>query len=72
MMRMNSMRSSLVSMTGKRSEKPTMAFSGVRISWVMLARKALFMRPESSARLVSRFSRSWASMRNVMFLAMPK
>ena len=33
----------------RRLEKPTMAFSGVRISWLMLARKADFMRLASSA-----------------------
>ena len=58
MMRMNSRRSSGASMICSRSLKPTMAFSGVRISWVMLARKTLFSLPDSSARRLSSFSRS--------------
>ena len=34
---------------GRRREKPTMALSGVRISWLMLARKAILRRSDSSA-----------------------
>ena len=37
----------------RTSEKPTMALMGVRISWVMLARKRLFICPDSLARWVS-------------------
>ena len=40
------------------SENPTMALIGVRISWVMLARKRLFICPDSLARWVSLRSRS--------------
>ena len=49
-----------------------MALSGVRISWVMLARKALLSRPESSARAVSMRSCFWVSMKFVMLRDSPK
>ena len=72
MMRMNSCFSALSLTIGNRSEKPTMAFSGVRISCVILARKAALRRPESSARAVSARSFSCASMRLVMLRESPK
>jgi hypothetical protein len=36
-----------------RSEKPRMAFMGVRISWLMLARNSLFARLAASAELMA-------------------
>lgn len=44
-----SFRSSSSSAMVSRLEKPTIAFSGVRISWLILARKADFKRSDSSA-----------------------
>ena len=72
MMRVNSIFSSLSSMACSRSQKPTMAFSGVRISWVMLARNTLFCRPDSLALRVSSFSLSCLSMNRVMSRMSPK
>ena len=72
MIRMNCMRSSSVSTTGSRSENPTMALSGVRISCDMLSRKALFCIPEFSARAISMRSCSCAFMRLVILREMPK
>ena len=46
MTRMISCFSSGVLSIGSTSEKPTMAFSGVRISWVMLAMNVLFIIPD--------------------------
>ena len=49
------------------SEKPTMAFNGVRISWLMLARKADLRRSESSAFSFSSFN-SWAIFSHLVLL----
>ena len=49
------------SVEARMPENPTMALSGVRISWLMLARNAVFRRFDSSAR--SRAERSSCSMR---------
>ena len=43
------MRSSAESVSAMTREKPSMALRGVRISWLMLARKSDFMRLASSA-----------------------
>ncbi len=43
--------------------RPRMAFMGVRISWLMLARKALLARPAASAWVLARVSSAvrWAT-----------
>ena len=51
MMSMNCCFSSSVSTSPMSLAKPTMALSGVRISWLMLARKADLRRSDSSARI---------------------
>ena len=72
MMCINSVRSSVVDAMWSRSENPTMAFSGVRISWVMLARKVAFRVPDCWARAVSRRNSSWERIRLVTSRQMPK
>ena len=47
-------------------EKPMIAFSGVRISWLILARKADFSRLDSSARSLAESSSSSIFFRSVM------
>ena len=63
--------SSGVSIIDSTSLKPTMAFSGVRISWVILAMNILFMRPELWARSVSCFSCSCFLMSGVTLRMIP-
>ena len=63
--------SSGIDIMGSTSEKPTMALSGVRISWVMLAMKVLFLMPDSLARSVSSLRRSCFSNRSVTLRTMP-
>ena len=63
--------SSGVDIIDSTSEKPTMAFSGVRISWVILAIKVLFFSPDALARSVSSFRRSCFSIRSVTFRTIP-
>ena len=72
MMRIISRFSSGDSMVCNKSEKPTMAFNGVRISWVILARKTDFWWPESLARSVSRFSCSCLRIMSLMLRQRPK
>ena len=66
MMRMYSCFSVGAGSSMSSSENPMMAFSGVRSSWLMLARKSDFMRSDSSARTrafsSSRWVRFWAEM----------
>ncbi len=45
--------SSSSSVTINKSEKPTIAFNGVRISWLIFARKADFNLSDCSARLLA-------------------
>ena len=72
MMLMNSFLSAGSLTVCRRSENPTMAFSGVRISWVMFARKVAFSLVEFFALAVSSRSLSCAFMRSVTFRTTPK
>ena len=63
--------SSFVCNIGSTSENPTIEFSGVRISWVMLAMKVLFIMPDCMARSVSFFSSSCFFMSGVMLRITP-
>ena len=55
------------SQSTSNSENPIIEFSGVRISWLMLARKADLSRSESSARSFISFS-SWAILSHFVLL----
>ena len=63
--------SSGVVIMGSTSEKPTMEFSGVRISWVILAMNTDFMCPDSLARSVSLRSCSCFSISGVTLRISP-
>ena len=58
--------SSSSSAVASMEEKPTIALSGVRISWLMFARKADFSRSDSSARFLAFMSSCSFRLRSVM------
>ena len=49
-----------------RSAAPSIAFSGVRISWLILARNPVLARFEATAASLARTISSWASVRRLM------
>ena len=66
MILMNSLRSVSFSVAVSRLENPTMAFKGVRISWLILARNADFSRSDSWAFSRARISASSCLLRSVI------
>ena len=67
----SSFRSSAPSTSGSTLVKPMMAFSGVRISWLMLAMKADFRRSLSSALLRASISADSIALRSSMRMEVP-
>jgi hypothetical protein len=58
--------------SSSRLVMPMMAFIGVRISWLMLARKALLARLAASAASLAWASAAWLRMRSVMSVTLAR